>query len=89
MQTMEKNSLTIMPKEIINSIKPILTALKNQIEKVDSKLEKLIENNEEYKEKCDIIQSMLKVGKVVTFSLLSNMPELGYLTNKQAAALIV
>lgn len=88
MQTMEKNRLAIMPKEIISSIKPILTAIKNQIEKVDLKLEKLIENNSEYKEKCDIIQSMPGVGKVVTFSLLSNMPELGYLTNKQAAALI-
>ena len=28
------------------------------------------------------------VGKVVSFSLLSNMPELGYLTNRQAAALV-
>jgi len=28
------------------------------------------------------------VGNVVTFSLLSNMPELGYLSNKQAAALV-
>ncbi|VAW64402.1 ISCps7, transposase, partial [hydrothermal vent metagenome] len=88
MQTMEKNRLSIMPKEIKSSIKPIITAIKNQIEKVDLKLEKLIENNSEYKEKNDIIQSMPGVGKVVAFSLLSNMPELGYLTNKQAAALI-
>jgi len=28
------------------------------------------------------------VGEVVALSLLSNMPELGYLTNKQAAALV-
>jgi len=28
------------------------------------------------------------VGNVVAFSLLSNMPELGYITNKQAAALV-
>jgi transposase len=43
MQTMEKNRLQIMPKEITNIIKPILTAIKNQIEKVDNKLNKLIE----------------------------------------------
>ena len=58
-----------MPKEIKSSIKPIITAIKNQIEKVDLKLEKLIENNSEYKEKNDIIQSMPGVGKVVAFSL--------------------
>ena len=88
MQTMEKNRLQIMPKEIRGLIKPILTAIKNQLEKVDKKLLKLIENYDEYKEKSDIIQSMPGVGKVVAFNLLSNMPELGYITNKQAAALI-
>ncbi len=47
----------------------------------------LIDSCSEYKAKNDIIQSMPGVGNVVAFSLLSNMPELGYLTNKQAAAL--
>jgi len=88
MQTMEKNRVQIMPKQITGLIMPILTAIKNQLDKVDQKLLKLIENCDEYKVKNDIIQSMPGVGKVVSFSLLSNMPELGYLTNKQAAALI-
>ena len=35
-----------------------------------------------------IIQSMPGVGNVVAFNLLSDMPELGYLTNKQASSLI-
>lgn len=34
MQTMEKNRSQIMPKEVLSLINPILTALKNQIEKV-------------------------------------------------------
>ena len=88
MQTMEKNRLQIMPKEISGIIKPILTAIKNQIEKVDSKLSKLIEKCDEYKAKNIIIQSMPGVGKVVAFNLLSDMPELGYLTNKEASSLI-
>ena len=33
MQTMEKNRLQILPKELAITIKPILTAFKNQIEK--------------------------------------------------------
>jgi transposase len=88
MQTMEKNRLQIMPKEITNSIKPMLTALKNQLEKIENKLSKLIEDCDDYKAKNDIIQSMPGVGNVVAFNLLSDMPELGYLTNKQASALI-
>ncbi|MDA7747407.1 IS110 family transposase [Psychromonas sp.] len=88
MQTMEKNRLQIMPKEIASIIKPILTAIKNQIEKVDSKLSKLIEKCSEYKAKNTIIQSMPGIGNVVAFNLLSDMPELGYLTNKEAASLI-
>ncbi len=70
------------------SIKPILTSIKNQLEKVDNKLHNLIEQCDEYKTKKNIVQSMPGIGDVVTFSLLSNMPELGYITNKKAAALI-
>ena len=88
MQTMEKNRLQIMPKEISGIIKPILTAIKNQLEKVDVKLAKLIETCDEYKAKNTIIQSMPGVGVVVAFNLLSDMPELGYLTNREASALI-
>lgn len=88
MQTMEKNRLQIMPKDLANIIKPILTAIKNQLLKVDKKLSTLIESCAELKSKNDIIQSMPGVGNVVAISLLSNMPELGYLTNKQAAALV-
>ncbi len=88
MQTMEKNRLQIMPKEISSLITPVLTVIKNQLDKVDNKLLKLIENCPEYKLKNEIIQSMKGVGNVVAFNLLSNMPELGYLTNKQAAALV-
>ena len=81
----EQNRLQIMPKEISGIIKPILTAIKNQIEKVDGKLSNLIEKCDEYKAKNTIIQSMPGIGPVVDFNLLSDMPELGYLTNKEAA----
>lgn len=88
MQTMEKNRLGIMPKDISRYIKPILTALKNQLNQVDEKLLKVIDSCQDYKAKNDIIQSMPGVGNIVAISLLSNMPELGYITNKQAASLI-
>ncbi|MBQ4801202.1 IS110 family transposase [Pseudoalteromonas sp. MMG006] len=88
MQTMEKNRSQIMPKTLSSLIKPILTALKNQIDKVDLKLQKLIEECDEYKAKNAIIQSVPGVGNVVAFNLLSDMPELGYVNNKEAASLV-
>jgi len=88
MQTMEKNRSQIMPKTISSLIKPILTALKNQIEKVDNKLQKLINECDEYKVKNDIIQSVPGVGNVVAFNLISDMPELGYINNKEAGSLV-
>jgi len=88
MQTMENNRSQIMPKTILMMIKPILTALKKQIEKVDSKLQKLIQDCDEYKAKNDIIQSVPGVGNVVAFNLLSDMPELGFVNNKEAASLV-
>ncbi|RLJ20919.1 IS110 family transposase, partial [bacterium endosymbiont of Escarpia laminata] len=88
MQTMEKNRFQIMPKELSSSIKPILTAIKNQLNKIDQKLLILIESCDDYRTKSEIIQSVPGVGKVVAFSLISNMPELGCISNKEAAALI-
>ena len=88
LQTMESNRLKIMPDELAGTINPILTALKNQLKKVDEKLLKLIEECPEYQTKNAIIQSMKGVGKVVAFSLLADMPELGMISSKQAAALI-
>lgn len=87
-QTMEKNRLQILPKELAMTIKPILTALKNQIEKIESKILTLIESCPEYQTKNMILQSMKGIGKIAAASIISNLPELGYMTNKQASALI-
>ena len=88
MQTMEKNRLQILPKELAMTIKPILTAFKNQIEKVESKIVKLIESCPDYQAKNDILQSMKGIGEIASASIISNLPELGYMTNKQASALV-
>ncbi|WP_432452353.1 MULTISPECIES: IS110 family transposase [unclassified Agarivorans] len=88
MQTMEKNRMKIMPSQLILTIKPILTAFKNQIEKIESKIIKLIESNPEYQAKNEILQSMPGIGKIAAASIISNLPELGLITNKQASSLV-
>jgi transposase len=88
MQTMEKNRLQILPKTLHGTIKPVLTALKNQIVKIEEKLGKLIADNTEYKEKNTLLQSVPGIGNIAAISIISNVPELGFITNKQAASLI-
>lgn len=88
MQTMEKNRLQILPKELEMTIKPILTAFKNQIEKIEIKIVKLIESNPDYQAKNTILQSMKGIGKIAAASIISNLPELGYISNKEASALV-
>lgn len=88
MQTMEKNRLQILPKELEMTIKPILTAFKNQIEKIEIKIVKLIESNPDYQAKNTLLQSMKGIGKIAAASIISNLPELGYISNKEASALV-
>ncbi len=88
MQTMEKNRLQIMPKSLAMSIKPVLTVFKNQIKKIEEKIAKLIESSPEYQAKNEILQSMTGIGKIAAASIISNLPELGYINSKQASALI-
>ncbi|OAN19960.1 transposase, partial [Photobacterium jeanii] len=88
MQTMEKNRIQILPKEMHPTIKPILTAIKNQIDKIENKLIKLIDTCPEYHAKNTLLQRVPGIGNIAAASIISNVPELGYITNKQAAALV-
>ena len=88
MQTMEKNRLQIMPKELAATIKPVLTVIKKQIEKIEKKIADLIQSCPEYQAKNEILQSMKGIGKIASASLISNLPELGNISSKQAAALV-
>ncbi|MDE1221785.1 IS110 family transposase [Vibrio aestuarianus] len=88
MQTMEKNRIQILPKHLRSTITPILTAIKNQVSKIENKLVKLIEDCPEYQTKNTLLQSVPGIGNIAAASIISNVPELGYITNKQAASLI-
>ena len=88
MQTMEKNRLQIMPKELAMTIKPVLTLFKNQINKIEDKIVKVIESCPKYQAKNMILQSMTGIGKIAAASIISNLPELGYISSKQTSALV-
>lgn len=72
---MERNRLQILPKNIASTITPILTAPKNQIEKVEAKITKLIDTTPEYQTKNELLQSVT-LPKILVASIISNIPEL-------------
>lgn len=87
MITMEKNRHHIMPAFLKADIKRSIAHLQKQLEKVDHMLDKLIEAEDEWREKRQIMQSMPGIGPTVVNTLLGDLPELGSLTQKQVAAL--
>lgn len=88
MSTMQKNRLTRMPRSVQAPIQRILKSIQKEIALIDQQLEQLIEQSPEWKDKCDLLMSAKGVGKVLTYTLLSELPELGELNRREIAALV-
>jgi transposase len=88
MSTMEKNRLSIMPKELHADIKKCILFFQKSIKKIEEALDQLIAETPQFKTVHDILMSVKGVGKVLTYTLLSDLPELGQLNRKEIAALV-
>jgi transposase len=62
--------------------------LKKRIHIADYDLDQAIKNSPAWQPKSDLLKSVPGIGPVTTSTLLALLPELGALTNKQAAALV-
>jgi len=88
MSTMQKNRLQRMPKTVHKSIRNILKAITKEIGNIDQQLDKLVAEIPHYQERVDQLTSAKAVGKVLAYTLLSDLPELGQLNRKEIAALV-
>ena len=88
MSTMEKTRHQIMPKELHSSIKGLLKTVEKQIEAISNKVDGLVRQVKEWRVKTEILTSVPGVGKVLAYTLLSELPELGSLNSKEIAALV-
>jgi transposase len=88
MSTMQKNRLSRMPKSVQRPIQRILNAIQKEIERIDLKLDKLVDAIPQWRGQRDLLMSAKGVGKVVAYTLMSELPELGKLTRKQIASLV-
>jgi transposase len=88
MRTMEKNRLSILPKALHVSLKRHLKQLTTEIERIEKQLDTLIAQLPEWQNKMDLLMSVKGVGKVLAYTLMTDLPELGQLNRKQIAALV-
>ena len=85
---MQKNRLQRMPKSVHGPIQRILKSIRKEIIWIDKQLGKIIATVPQWQEKLDVLQSAKGVGKVLSYTLLSELPELGKLNRKEIAALV-
>ncbi len=88
MSTMQKNRLQRMPKTVHQPIRNILKSIAKEIDSIDRQLDKLIADIPQWQDKVNQLTSAKGVGKVLAYTLLSELPELGQLNRKQIAALV-
>jgi transposase len=88
MRTMEKNRLSILPKILHTQIKQHIQYLSKSIDSTDKKLDKIILVTPQWQDLLTILTSVKGVGKVLAYTLISNLPELGQLNRKEIAALV-
>jgi transposase len=87
MSTMEKNRLSILPKPLHTSLKRHIKQLQTEVKRIEQQLENLIDQTPLWQEKRDLLMSVKGVGKILTYTLLSDLPELGKLNRREIAAL--
>ncbi|HET6284697.1 MAG TPA: IS110 family transposase [Polyangia bacterium] len=90
MITAEKNRLAAAPpsKRVRTAIGKTIKWLQKQLEEIDNDLDSAIRGSSAWREKDDLLRSVPGVGKVLSRTLLSLVPELGTLGKKQLAALV-
>lgn len=86
--TMYKNQISRMPKSSLTPLKNVLKAIQSEITKVDKKLDDAIAKVPLWKEKVELLMSAHSVGRVLAYTLLSELPELGRLNRQKISALV-
>ena len=88
MSTMQKNRLKRMPKSVHTPIRRILKSIQKEMALIDETLDQLIDQMPDWKDKRDLLLSAKGVGKVLAYTLMSELPELGRLNRKEIASLV-
>jgi transposase len=89
MQTMERNRLGSTRDESARaSIQAVIAFLEQQVGDLDAEMLELIRTDSELKSLDALLQSVPGVGRVVAATLISSLPELGFVATSRLSALV-
>jgi transposase len=88
MLTAEKNRLQIAPSAFKGRVEAHMKWLEKEIGRTDRGLDEAIEASAAFKENEALLRSVPGVGRVLSRTLLAELPELGKLTHKRLCALV-
>lgn len=89
LQTMESNRLDQLTSKLPRqSIRKVLALLEKQISQLDHQIAQLIQADDDWRHKAQLLQSVPGVGPVTSASLLAELPELGKLNRQEIASLV-
>lgn len=88
MRTRELNRIKVMGKALESSCRRIVRVLDQEIGRMEKRLEMLIDKEAAWSEKKSLLKTAPDIGDTMVYTLLADLPELGSMSNKQAAALV-
>jgi transposase len=89
MRTSESNRLEqAQARSVRGSIEKVLRQLDVQIQELERRISRLIENNDDWRGKMQLLQSVPGIGPVVASTLVAELPELGKVNREEIAALV-
>jgi transposase len=88
MLTAERNRAALLRGKAQANVETHIEWLEEQVEELDQEIEHQIQHHQNWHQTQQLVMSVPGVGKVMAFTLLAGLPELGSLTNKQIATLV-
>lgn len=86
--TIEHNHTELAEKEMLDYIDTVKQVLQKQLDDLDAQIQDLINQTPSLKQKRDLLKSVPGVGKVLSATLVAQVPELGVCNRKEIAALV-
>jgi transposase len=89
LRTSEKNrQQQADSKDVAKSISRTLDHLRKDIRRIDEAIRKLVQSDDQWKDRAELLESTPGVGEVTSTTLIAELPELGDLNRGQISALV-
>jgi transposase len=79
---------TLTSKDVRKSIQLIVDTLNKEIRRVEKRILKLVQSDDEWKGKADLLESAPGIGPTTAATLIAELPELGTISRQQIGSLV-